>query len=400
MSDGASLVSRVSFRDLAAVAIAGVRSRRLRAALSGLGIAIAIGSMVAVLGISESSKADLLATLDRLGTNLLQLGPGQTFFSEEAKLPEAAGRRVSRLDAVISSSAVGYVDPIVRRSAFISEAETNGISVLSADPSTLGTLGGHLHTGSFLDAAARRLPEVVLGNAAARRLGLASLKGRPHVLIGSTWFLVRGILEPLELAPELDAAALIGDAVARRLFGYDGFPTTIYVRAADGAVPRVRELLGLAANPQHPEETSVSRPSDALAARIAAKGAFTALFLGLGGVALVVGGVGIANVMVISVLERRSEIGLRRALGATRPHIRRQFVAESLLISTAGGLAGLLLGVAVTIGYAHVRGWGAVFPVWVFAGAPGAAVAVGVAAGLYPALRAARLSPTEALRTV
>ena len=162
----------------------------------------------------------------------------------------------------------------------------------------------------------------------------------------------------------------------------------------------VASVLPGTVSPEFPEEVQVSRPSDALEARAAVNDAFTALFVGLGAVALLVGGVGIANVMVISVLERRSEIGLRRALGATRRHIWSQFLTESVVLGALGGLAGVLLGVLVTVGYASTRGWEAAVPPYALVGGFAAAVLIGAVAGLYPALRAARLTPTEALRTV
>jgi putative ABC transport system permease protein len=384
--------------DVLRVGASGLRSRRLRAALSALGVAIGIASMVAVLGVSESSKADLLAALDRLGTNLLEVGPGQTFGGEEAELPESAPSMVRRMASVESAAAAKLLDATVRRTDLIDEAETGGIAVMAADPGLARTLGVRMRRGTFLTPATARYPSVVLGRTAARRLGIA----RPgvNVWLGDHWFTVVGLLGPVTLDPDLDSAALVGFDVAERVLGADRSPTTIYVRAAEDDVERTRELLGTTANPEHPEEVEVSRPSDALEAKAAAKSAFTALFLGLGAVALLVGGVGIANVMVISVLERRSEIGLRRALGATRRHIASQFLTESLLLALLGGVAGAALGAAVTAAYALSRGWPAVVPPLALGGALAAALAIGAVAGLYPALRAARLPPTEALRSV
>jgi putative ABC transport system permease protein len=384
--------------DALRVAATGLRARRLRAALSALGIAIGIASMVAVLGISESSKADLLSALDRLGTNLLTVAPGQTFTGEDAQLPRPAARMIGRTPSVQQAASVKTLQQTVRRTDFIDEAETGGIAVTAADPGLLRVLGARMRAGRFLDDATARYPTVVVGSTAARRLGIT--RTGVNVWLGDRWFTVIGILGRVTLDPNIDSAALIGFPVAKRLFGANRSATTIYVRAANDRVQQVRSLLGPTANPEHPEEVQVSRPSDILTARAAAKSAFTSLFLGLGAVALLVGGVGIANVMVISVLERRSEIGLRRALGATRRHISGQFLSESLLLAGAGGLAGSALGALVTVAYASSRGWSAAVPPEALAGGAGAALAIGAVAGLYPALRAARLSPTDALRTV
>jgi putative ABC transport system permease protein len=390
--------SRLRPSDLVGVAGAGLRTRRLRAALSALGIAIGIAAMVAVLGISESSRADLLAQLDSLGTNLLRVTPGETFFGADAKLPEESLGMLGRVGPVEQVAATGNTDASVRRSDLIPEAETGGISVLAADPKLLDTLGGELADGRFLNRATARYPTVVLGAKAAERLGIGRAGGQ--VWLGNRWFTVIGILRPVTLAPEVDRAAMVGFPAAEALLGSEGSPGTVYVRTDPDQVEAVREVLPASANPENPNEVRVSRPSDALAAKAAAKTAFTSLLLGLGAVALLVGGVGIANVMVISVLERRSEIGLRRALGATKGNVGVQFLAESLLLALVGGLAGVVLGAAVTAAYAASRSWSVVVPAPAMAGGLAAALAIGAVAGLYPALRAARLAPTEALRTV
>jgi putative ABC transport system permease protein len=389
--------SRMLPADVLRVGGVGLRTRRLRAALSALGIAIGIAAMVAVLGLSDSSKSDLIAQLDRLGTNLLRVAPGQTIFGEDAELPEQAKPMISRIGPVQSVSAVEVLDATVRRTNYISEDETGGITVVASDVNLLSTLGATMRRGAYLNKATVRYPAVVLGSDTAERLGIT----RPgvDVWLGDQWFTVVGILNHVELDPELDNAALIGLPIAEELFGADGSPTTVYVRADPDDLDDVRQVLGATANPEHPEEVEVSRPSDALEARAAARTAFTSLFLGLGAVALLVGGVGIANVMVISVLERRSEIGLRRALGATKRHIRLQFLTESLILAGLGGIAGVALGVVITAALATNRGWDTVVLWYVPVGGLGAALAIGAVAGLYPAMRAARLAPTEALRS-
>ena len=392
--------SRLAARDVLRVGAVGLSARKLRAALSGLGIAIGIAAMVAVLAISESSKADLLSSLDRLGTNLLTVSPGQSIFGEAAALPLQAPAMVGRIGPVQAVSATGVVDASVFRSELIPSSETKGLTTLAADPVLPVTVGATLADGVFLDAASARYPAVVLGSTAARRLGIARAGGGVQVMIGDRRFTVIGILDPVTLVPALDTAALVGFPAAARYLDDEGDVSALSVRSDPEDVDDVQSVLAVTASPEHPDEVDVSRPSDAIEARAAAKSAFTSLFLGLGAVALLVGGVGIANVMVISVLERRSEIGLRRALGATRRHLGIQFLTESLLLSLAGGIAGVALGAGVAAAYASSRGWEVVVPPVVMLGGVLAAVAVGAVAGLYPALRAARLAPVDALRSV
>ncbi|MDP9862818.1 MULTISPECIES: ABC transporter permease [Streptosporangium] len=387
--------ARLAAVDVLRVGASGLRARPTRVILSALGIAIGIAAMIAVIGISSSSREQLLRQLDRLGTNLLTVAPGRTLFGEEAKLPTSALSMIKRIAPVLTASATGTVDSTVRRTDHIPEAVTGGISVQAASAELLVTLEGGVSKGTWLNAATEREPAIVLGSEAARRLGLVRTGVR--VWVGNRWFTVIGILGPMPLAPEIERSALVGFPAAETYLGFDGHPTTLYERSAEEAVEAVRAVLPRTANPENPEEVEVSRPSDALAARAAAADAFTSLLLGLGAVALLVGGVGVANTMVVSVLERRKEIGLRRSLGATRGQIRIQFLSESLLLSALGGVAGAVLGALATAGYALSRGWPPVVPPWAIGGAVGATLVIGTIAGIYPAMRAARLSPTIAL---
>ncbi len=390
--------SRLRPVDLVGTGTVGLRTRRARAAFTALGIAIGIASMVAVLGISASSRADLLAQLDRLGTNLLQVRPGQDFFGESATLSADAPDMIRRIGPVEEASSVAKLQASVRRSDIDDTSVRNGIDVLATEVDLSATLGATASEGRLHDQASVDLPTVVLGAVAAERLGISDVDDGPRVWLGNRWFAVIGILEPLPLNPDIDRAALIGLDAARDLFGVKGLPSTVYIRTAPEQVDAVRQVLAATASPAAPNEVDVARPSDALAARAEVDQNLQRLLLGLGGVALLVGGVGIANVMVISVLERRAEIGVRRALGATRGHIRNQFVVESTLLALLGGLLGVGGGYLVTAFYAGRQGWTIALPVQGLVLGVAAALAIGAVAGLYPAVRAARLDPAEAVR--
>ena len=396
--------SRLRLGELVRLGSVGLRTRRTRTVLSALGIAIGIAAMVAVLGISQSSQSELIAQLDRLGTNLLRVQAGQGLgiglTDEQPELPVDAVAMIRRIAPVQSVASTTSVEATVRRTDLIPQATTSGLSVLAVDTDLLDTLGATMSGGRFLDPATASYPVVVLGAVAAERLGLSGVDQGVRVFIGGQWFTVAGILDPVELAADVDRSALIGRPVATRLFDTSEAPGTIVLRVDPEDVEDVAGVLAATANPDNPDQVEVNRPSDALAARAAASNAFTALFLGLGAVALLVGGVGIANVMVIAVLERRSEIGLRRALGATRRHVRVQFLSESLLLSALGGAAGVALGALVTAAYAVFRDWTIVIPLAAVAGGIVAAMSIGAIAGMYPAIRAAKLSPTAALRSV
>lgn len=409
MSEGRPLPRASTFRitDVFTTAAAGLGSRKLRTVLSALGITIGIGAMVAVLGLSRSGSAALEDRIAALGTNLLQVNAGAGFGGGNATLPETAVPSLSRVTPIQSVSAVGSVDRSVLLNDLVNANQTGGLAVRTAESNLVDALNGSINSGRFLDATLEQVPVTVLGSVAAERLGIRSLNGT-QVLIGDEWFTVVGILNSFDdqsddvdtaLFEDLDRTAFIGADVANALFDTPRNPETIYVRSDEAFIDDVIGVIPRTADPESPEEVEVARPSDALEAQEAAESTFDNLFLGLGAVALLVGGIGIANVMVIAVIERRNEIGLRRALGASRAHIRRQFLLEALLLSALGGVAGVALGAGVTAAWATRQGWRVVIPPEAIIGGLVAAILIGAIAGLYPAVRAARLAPTEALRS-
>ena len=384
-------------RDIARVASVGLRTRKLRAALSALGIAIGVAAIVAVLGLSSSSQAGLLAEIDRLGTNLVTVANGHDLLGNTTELPEDAPGMISRIGPVTTVEDTGATTANAYRSPLIPAINTNALSVQAGTLGLPAAVGTSILQGRYLNAVTAREPVVVLGAAAATRLGITRVYPAERIWVGGQWFYLAGILKPATLAPEIDASVLVGFPAAEKYLGFDGHPSTIYVRSATDQVPAVQSVLAATANPENPSQVDVSRPSDALVARAKAKSAFNGLFLGLGAVALLVGAVGVANIMVISVLERRSEIGLRRALGANKNHIRVQFLSEAMLLALLGGTVGVAAGVAATAIYATTKHWAIVVPTIAWTGGLASALLIGGVAGLLPALRAARMSPTQPL---
>ena len=389
---------RLKIKDLFFVALYGVRARRGRAALTSIGIGIGIAAIVAVTGISASGRADLLATLESLGTNLIKASPQAGFFGTQEKLPDGVVGMVERIGPVEEVTSTTQTDLIVRRSDFISEFEGGGISTIVTSPELLKVVGGNLIEGRFIQDGLSNIPVTVLGSVTASRLGINTLETPTKILIGNEWFGVVGILDELKIHPDLDRSVFIGYGVAKILFDIDKEPTTIYVRANPTYIEDVVEVIAPSMNPENPDQVQVSRPSDALEAQEAADAAFTNLLLGLGSVALLVGGVAIANVMVMSVLERRMEIGVRRSIGATRREIRYQFLLESIVLSGIGGLVGVVLGTGVTLGYTNYTDIVFSIPVSQVLGAILLALLIGAISGVYPAIKASKIQPAEAVR--
>jgi putative ABC transport system permease protein len=360
---------------------------------------IGIAAMVSVMGLSQSSKSELLAQLERLGTNLLTVEPDAGLGRGSGTLPAEATDMIARIGPIESTSMLSAVNAHVYRNDLIPTGKTGGISVQANDQDLLDVVGGSMADGVWFDDVRASYPNVVLGSVSAERLGIREVSGTQQVWLGGRWFTVIGILNTFELAPDLDRSAFIGQNAAEVYLDHENLPSRVLVRVDPVKIDQVLAVLAATANPEYPEEVVVDRPTDALEAQEAADDTFTTLLLGLGAVSLLVGGVGIANVMVIAVLERRGEIGLRRALGATRRHIVGQFLGEALLLGAIGGTGGVLLGITITNIYANIKGWATLVPPIAVIGGIVAALLIGGIAGLYPAIRAARLSPTEALHT-
>jgi putative ABC transport system permease protein len=396
-TSGTLAVRKLRPSDLARLSTVGLRTRKLRAALSALGIAIGVAAIVAVLGLSSSASANLNNEISALGTNLLVVQNGQTITGGTAELPKTAPAMIARIAAVTHVEQTGSVSGDVYRSSLIPSIDTNDVSIDAASLGLLRTVGTSIAQGRYLNAATANEPVAVLGAAAAQRLGIDRVYSGERIWADNTWLYVAGILNPAVLAPDIDSSVLVGFPAAEHYLSFDGHPFTIYVRAQNSHVNQVDNLLAATANPENPSEVSVSQPSAALVAQADAQSTFDDLFLGLGAVALLVGAVGVANIMIISVLERRSEIGLRRALGATRGHIRVQFLGEAILLALIGGAAGVGAGALSTALYASTKHEPVVIPVIAWGGGIGAAIVIGAVAGLWPALRAARMSPTQAL---
>jgi len=392
---------QLQLSDLARLSIVGLRTRQLRAGLSALGLAIGVAAIVAVLGITASSQAGLLDEINQLGTNLLTVSNGENLLGAPTELPVTAPAMIERIGGVEQVQSTGAVSGAsAYRSPYIPASNTNSLTVQASSLALLPVVATSVAQGHYLNAATAQEPVAVLGAVAAARLGIDRIYPGERIWAGGQWLYVAGILRPAVLAPAIDSSVLIGYPAAEKYLGFDRHPATIYLRTRSSRVTTVDNLLAATASPENPSQVNVSQPSAALVAQAEAQSALNGLFLGLGAIALLVGAVGVANIMIISVLERRSEIGLRRALGATRSHIRTQFLSEAILLGLLGGTVGVALGAVATAIYAHIKQWATIIPTEAWAGGIAASLIIGAVAGLIPALRAARLSPTEALWSV
>jgi macrolide transport system ATP-binding/permease protein len=396
---------RMRPRDLMGEALAGLLARPARVALTVLGTVIGVGALVATLGLSKTAANQIVGHFDALAATDIVVSPSaRAGGAGAAVLPWDAEARLLRLNGVAAAGTLSDVDVrgALARSVPINDPLAAGaiqLPMKAASPGLFRAVRARLATGRLFDAGhSQRADRVlVLGPNAARRLGIARVDQQPAIFVGDRLYAVIGLLAGVRRQASLLGAAIMPEGTARREFGLRA-PAFAQVETRIGAVDLIARQAPVALSPSDPGLLKVAAPPDPRQLRGAVKNDLNALFLLLGGVSLLVGAIGIANVTLVSVLERVGEIGLRRALGAGRRHIAAQFLLESTAMGLAGGLIGASLGTLVIVGVSASKTWTPVLDPWVPLGAPALGALIGLASGTYPSLRAASLEPVEALR--
>ncbi|MBT8248783.1 MAG: ABC transporter permease [Acidimicrobiia bacterium] len=396
--------SRFSFVDLVGESIAGLFSRPGRAILTILGTALGVGTLVATLGIAKTAGNQIVTRFDALAQTEVLVEPvSQPGARRQSVIPWDAGARLSRLNGVEAAatlsqvpvdgliSAVPFNDPL-RQTEF-------SFNVYAASADLLASVRGTMATGRFFDEghSNRADPVAVIGPAVANRLNLTRVDQQPAIKIGERIFSVIGIIEEVAREPSLLSAVVMPDGTARELYDL-GAPAEVHIDTVIGANQLIARQAPIALAPNNPDLLEARTARDPREVRQVVEEDVNSLFLVLGGITLLVGAIGIANVVLVSVIERIGEIGLRRALGAGRRHIARQFLFESLLMGLIGGVIGASAGVLAIVGASAYNQWTPVLDAWVPLAAPAVGAAVGLIAGVYPSLRAASLEPVDALR--
>ncbi|MEN8042074.1 MAG: ABC transporter permease, partial [Actinomycetota bacterium] len=403
--------SRFSPRDLAAEAGAGMLARPGRTILTVLGTVLGIAALVATLGLAKTAGNQIVTHFDALAATSVSVenrSQGGFFrFSNDSVsyIPWDAEDRMTRLNGVAAAGTQSRVSTNneLARSVPINDPlgqSEFSIDIYATSPGLFDAIGATLTTGRFFDTGhdERREPVALLGPGAARRLNIQRVDQQPAIFIGDTTLVVIGILDDVEREPSLLDAIIIPNGTARSLFTLAA-PAEVHIRTELGAAQLIGQQAAIALSPSDPSLLRVSVPPEPRAVKEQVESDVNTLFLVLGGVALLVGAIGIANVTLVSVLERVGEIGLRRAVGATRRHIAAQFLAESAAMGLVGGIIGASIGVLVTVAVSANNQWTPVLDAWVPFAAPLVGAATGLIAGLYPSWRAASLEPIDALRT-
>ena len=400
---------RFSVQDLIVEAGYGIGARPTRLIMTTLGTTIRIASLVVTIGFAQTAASQIARQFDAVAATQVVIEPGSTDGmngSERAtgRLPWDAPDRVSRLAGVELAGLVSEVplDAVTITAVPVndpSEPATLGPSLMATSPGLLDAVRGNIVTGRYFDTGhdARADRVAVLGSRAAERLGINRVDSQPSIFIGDSSYTVIGIIEGMERRSDLLDAVVVPMGTARADFGLTG-PDELQIRIALGAGKVVAEQAPIALDPNAAENFEVQAPSARSALRENVQADVNVIFLILGVLALVAGGLGIANVTLLSVMERVGEIGLRRALGATKRNISSQFMVESVVIGLLGGLIGAALGVFAVVIVSAIQQWAPVVDPWLAAGSALLGAVVGLAAGVYPALKASNIEPIVALR--
>lgn len=391
------------WRDLLAITVQSLRARVLRSLFMAVGAAVGVGVVVGAQGTLLSAKGDLRASLDELGTNLLVIRAGEGSTPQIPRLPANVSQRVSGITTVESVAWTAAVDQVPAVLPRVAGHDLGQVSarVLIASPEILEVLRLDLAAGRFLTEAddGSALTAAVIGPAVAGALGIDN--AAEHSLeIAGVDFAIVGILAPSELAPELDSSVIIPASTADRRFGSAATPTTLYVRTEPSQVVETAAVLPLAIGYGGPDaRPTVSVATELLQARATVDRNQQAVLFGVGALALLVGSFGVVNTLHIALLERRSEVGLRRALGQQRGVVGAQFVLEAGLIGAAGAVLGAAAATSFVVVLAERREWVVQLDIPLTLAAVGAATVISAGAGLGVARKAARLDPLDALRT-